>query len=240
MKNFFITAMFFAIGISAVFASCYINIIRIKGNGNLISSERTVSPFGKIESDGSAEIRFHESQEYRAVVTVDSNLDEYVEIKTRNNVLIIGTKNGHSYSFTKWVVDVYCPALTGISISGSGNFESMSKITVSTFDASVSGSGKINGTVECDTFHANISGSGKINITGNSKDSRIDITGSGSFNGNEFSMNNTTVHISGSGKANICVSDNLDANVSGSGEISYRGNPQIDQKVSGSGRIKKL
>jgi hypothetical protein len=210
------------------------------GNGNLVTSERSVSKFEKISSGGSAEVRYHVSREYRAVVTVDSNLDEYVEVKTRNNTLTIGTKTGHSFSFTKWVVDVYCPVLKGVTISGSGDFESVDKITASTFDSNVSGSGRIYGTVECDTFYANISGSGKINLKGNSKDSDISISGSGNFNGNEFSMKNATVHISGSGKASVFVAKNLNANISGSGEINYRGNPKIDSKVSGSGLIKKL
>jgi hypothetical protein len=241
MKSLAVSAMAFVIGISAGYVSCIINaIIPIKGNGNLISSERTVSAFEKIGSGGSAKVRFHKSQEYRVVVTVDSNLDEYVEIKTRNNTLTIGTHNGYSCSFTKWEVDVYCPVLTGVSISGSGSFESVDKITASKFDSSVSGSGKITGTVECDTLDANISGSGKINVTGNSKNSSIDISGSGNFNGNEFSANNASVHISGSGKATICVSDNLSAHISGSGEINFRGNPKVDQKISGSGKIKNL
>jgi hypothetical protein len=240
MRNLDFTVMLFAVGISAVFVSCSIEIIRIKGNGNLISSERTVSPFEKINSSGSADVRFHESQEHRVVVTVDSNLNEYVEIKTRDNALFIGTENGHAYAFTKWVVDVYCPVLTGVSISGSGNFEGADTITVPTFDSHVSGSGEINGTVECDTFRAHISGSGKINVTGNSKDSSIEISGSGNFNGNEFNINNATVHISGSGKANICVSDNLEAHVSGSGEINYRGDPNVDKSISGSGSVNKL
>jgi hypothetical protein len=240
MKKLGAIAMLLAIGISAVFVSCTIEIVRVKGNGHLISSERTVSPFEKINSGGSAEIRFHESQEYRAVVTVDSNLDEYVEIKTRNNTLIIGTESGRSYSFTKLVVDVYCPTLTGISISGSGSFKGEDIITASRFDTNVSGSGKIYGTVECDTFHADISGSGKINVTGTSTDSKIDISGSGDFIGTEFNVNNATVHISGSGKATVCVSDKLNANISGSGEIRYYGNPNVDSKISGSGRIKKM
>ncbi|MDR0797013.1 MAG: DUF2807 domain-containing protein [Tannerella sp.] len=227
--------------IVVIFASCVscTFFLPIKGNGNLVTSEKTVPAFEKISVSSSAEVRFHASQEYRAVVTVDENLDEYVEIVSKNNALNIGTKSG-SYSFTKFSVDIYCPILSGVSVSGSGSFKNMDEITVSTFETSVSGSGKIEGTVKCEKFSARISGSGKINVGGNSKDADIGISGSGRYNGNDFIVNNATVRISGSGNADVHVTENLKANISGSGGINYRGEPKTDTKVSGSGRIRKL
>ena len=238
MNNLNFISLVFAIGISAIGVSCG-TIFPKMGNGDLAASERTVSSFEKINSSGSAEVRFYISNEYRVVVTVDSNLKEYTEVYTRGNVLNIGTKNGN-YIFTKYLVDVYCPVLTGISISGSGQFSGNDAIITSTFNANVSGSGKIEGTIECETFSAKISGSGNITVTGNGRDLDMDISGSGVFNGFEFSLNKADVHITGSGKVNINVSENLNANISGSGEINYRGDPKIDSKISGSGRIKNV
>jgi hypothetical protein len=225
-------------GITVVCVSCG-SIFPKVGNGNLVASERTVSSFEKINVSGSAEVRFFINDEYRVVVTVDSNLVEYTEVYTRGKVLNIGTKSG-AYYFTKYLVDVYCPVLTGISMSGSGQFSGNDTIITSTFNINISGSGEINGTIECNTFSAGISGSGKITVTGSGSDSDIHISGSGAFYGNEFSINKATVHISGSGKANINVSENLYANISGSGEINYRGEPKIESKISGSGRIKEM
>jgi hypothetical protein len=238
MKNLQIIFRAFIIGVSAVFISCV--MFPIVGNGKLVSSEKMVSPFEKIDSGGSAEVRFHVSQEYKVVVTTDSNLAEYVEIKTKSNVLHIGTKSGHSYSFTKWIVDVYGPHLTGISLSGSGTFDSEDTIIAPSFVSNVSGSGKIGGTIECETLSATISGSGKMNFNGTGKKSTINISGSGDFNGYGFNIHNANVRISGSGKAHVSVSDNLDAHISGSGNINYRGNPKVTSSVSGSGRIQKM
>ena len=211
----------------------------IRGNGNLAALEKTVSGFEKINISGSAEVHFHTSPEFRIVVTVDENLAEYVEIVTKDNVLNVGTKNG-SYSFTKFLVDVYSPVLTGVSVSGSGSFSSVDKITVPTFAMSVTGSGNIEGTVECENFSARVTGSGDIIVTGNSKNADIVVTGSGEFKGNDFIIGDATVHINGSGNIVMYVTDNLKANISGSGEINYRGEPKIDIKNNGSGRIRKM
>jgi len=231
--------MIFVVGIiSVIFVSCG-TIFPKRGNGNLVASERGVSSFEKNNVRGSAEVRFHVSEEYRAVVTVDSNLDKYTEVYTRGNVLIIGSKRG-TYFFTKYLVDVYCPTLTGVSMSGSGKFSSDDTIITSTFDTSISGSGAIDGTIECGNFSVNISGSGKATVIGNSEDFRINISGSGDFNGNEFSTNNAVVRISGSGKVYIGVTDDLKVNISGSGDLNYRGDPKTDLRISGSGRIRKI
>ena len=227
------------IGISACCVSC-VAILPIKGNGNLKTSEITDFTFEKINCGGSAEVRFHPGEEYRTVVTVDENLEEYVEIFTKNNVLNIRNKSGHNISPTKFSVNVYCPVLNGVSMSGSGSFRSMDKILASTFESNVSGSGKIEGTVECDNYSAKISGSGRITIHGNSNDINVSISGSGNFSGNELSSKNATITISGSGNANVCVSDNLKARISGSGNVNYRGEAKVDASVSGSGRIRKM
>jgi hypothetical protein len=254
MKKSNIAAMIFIIGFTAICLSCV--IFPVIGNGQLSTTEMTVSSFERIGLGGSAEVRFYASQAYKVVVTVDSNLSDYVDIFTRNKELIIRTKNGN-YSFTRFLVDVYCPVLTGVSVSGSGSFTAMDKIVAPSFEVNISGSGKTEGTVECDDFSARISGSGETNynvicnsltayisgsgeitITGVGRDSDIRISGSGDFKGIEFKTNNVSAQISGSGNMNIWVQDYLRANVSGSGSVRYRGNPRIDYSGSGSGRLR--
>ncbi len=227
-----------------------------KGDGNIITSEKMVSSFEEVSISSNAQVSFHESQEYRVVLTVDENLLKYVKITEKNNILHVGTKNG-SYSFTKFMVDVYCPLLTEVSISGSGSFETLEKIVVPTFKSKISGSGKCNANVECDNFAAEISGSGSFNtnvecdnltatisgsgnitVNGTSNNSTVKISGSGKFKGIEFKTNNADIRVSGSGDVYTWATDYLKAYISGSGDITYRGTPKIDFSGSGSGRIK--
>ncbi|MDR0719750.1 MAG: DUF2807 domain-containing protein, partial [Treponema sp.] len=82
------------VSVSVVFMSC----ITI-GNGNIITDERDLPSFKRIIVSGGTEVRFHTSPEYRAVVTIDSNLNEYFETIVRNEVLIIKRKPLRAYSF---------------------------------------------------------------------------------------------------------------------------------------------
>jgi len=224
------------IGIMGIFSSCIVVVDDFphkKGNGDIRSTEKRISSFERINIKGSAEVYFRYSPEYKTVVTVDSNLVDYTEIYSSGNTLNIKTKNG-SFSFTRYSVDVYCPSLTGVTVSGSGSFTGNDTIYTSTFDSNVSGSGKIEGRIECDrNFIAKISGSGKIEVLGKADYSNIDISGSGTFDGEHFRVNDADVDISGSGNAKVYVIDHLKAKISGSGVIDCWGNPSI----SGSGRI---
>ena len=254
MKKSNIVATVFIIGFCTVCLSCA--VFPVRGDGQLISTEMTVSQFEKISIASGAEVRFYASQAYRVVVTADSNLYDYVDIFTRNKELNIRTKNGH-YSFTRFQVDVYCPALSGVSVSGSGSFAAMDRITTSSFESVITGSGTIEGTIEsgefsarisgsgkikndvtCDSLTARISGAGAITISGIGRDSNVRISGSGDFNGIDYKTNNVSAQISGSGNMNIWVLEYLRANISGSGSVRYRGNPRIDFSGSGSGRLR--
>ena len=228
----------------------------IKGNGTMVTFEKPVAQFKNILVSGSSVVYFHESQEYRTVVTVDSNLRDYVRLETRNDVLNIGTKRGRQCIFTQYIVDVYCPSLAGLSISGSARFEAKDKISTTAFRSSISGQGKIEGTFECDDFSAfvsgsavydsqvvcsslkvDISGSGKLTLRGKAKDLNISVSGSTDFNGNELCANNADIRVSGSADIRLWVLDHLKGNSSGSGRIVYRGAPKVEYKSSGSGRL---
>jgi len=250
------------IGIIAITAcasySCG-SIVAEKGNGYIATSERSVTSFEKIKLVGSVNVRYHASDKYRVVVTVDSNLEEYIKVSTKNNVLTIKNKNNGilanrdvhfntdpsqiSESSAQYLVDIYCPYLTGIKVKGSGRFEGIDKIISSTLTVDISGSGKVDGSFECEKISAKIKGSGKITVAGTANNAKISIYGSGRLDGLGFDTKIAAVKISGSGEINIGISDKLTADLSGDGsggELTYRGEPKIESKVKGNGRIVKL
>lgn len=260
MKTNFYKLTFWVLVFGFSFSNISFSAIHtVRGNGDLITSERAVSAFQEISSSGSAEVRFFSSDEQRVVVTVDSNLYEFVEISTRNNVLNIGTKSGN-YNFTKFLVEIHSPTLTNVTMSGSGKFIGMDKIITPNFRAILSGSGRIEGTFECNNFSARVSGSGRVEATvksnglsatisgsgrittrGTSEDTDITVSGSGNFSGNNFSTVGATITVRGSGSANICVEESLNARISGSGNLNYFGNPAtVNAKVTGSGRVRQM
>ena len=206
---------------------------------NIVSTEIAVSSFERINISSNANVRFHLADEHRVVVSIDENFVERLDIRTaRNNTLNIGVSGRNTNRITRFVVDVYSPRVTNVSISGAGTFTTVDAISVPRFEVSVSGSGRMSGMIETTNFAGSVSGSGNISVLGNARSANVTVSGSGSFDGDRFLVRNTTVNVSGSGSANVYAVESLNARVSGSGSVIYRGEPSnINTQVSGSGRI---
>jgi hypothetical protein len=216
MKRIFVVALL----ASALFSACAGGRGE-RGNREIVSEERNgFAPFDTIASSGSADIRFHLSEDYRVIVHTDSNIADFVKTESRGGTLHIGLERG-SFSPTQMILDVYAPAPAGISISGSGSF--------SCEDA-----------IQSKTFSVRVSGSGNINLKGESEQADIVISGSGKVRGDDFRIARADIRVSGSGDIDVFVTEELRSRISGSGTIRYSGNPQrVDSSVSGSGRIVK-
>ena len=253
MKKFCLIIMLLVLGIS------FVNAAGSGGNGKITTIEKEVSPFETMQIKNRVTVNYHQSLVYRVIVTIDTNLEKRLDIVTRDNTLNIGLKSGYRFYPSIFIVDVYSPDLTGVTISGSVQFEVMDKLSARDFYLNVSGSGRIKGNFECESFSANISGSvdmdsfvvcnsfsadisgsGRITLTGECNYLDVSVSGSATFDGDEFKTNNATVRISGSARIYVWVLDYLRANVYGSGRVRYRGNPKIDFSGSGSGQLENM
>jgi len=246
MEKIIIAIALVVVGVSIAFMSCDATGTDkdiIKGNGNLVTSERVVSAFEKISVSGNPEVKFNISDEYKVVVKVDSNLVEYTNIYTSGNVLYIEGKKIQKetgYSFTKYSVDVYCPVLTGIIVEGDSKFSSNDTIISSTFDIIASGDAIISVKVNSNSLTANMKDFGKLTIVGNSEKSIIDINrGDAILDGKGFFTKDSTVSING-GTVYICVADKLKADLSGEGQLFYRGQPSMDLNIGLFSKIEKF
>ena len=128
--------------------------------------------------------------------------------------------------------DLKLKDLLKISISGSGR-ALIPDLDNDHLTAIISGSGKISlGKLTADHFEARVSGSGSIVVSGDVETQAIVMSGSENLI-SDFSE----AKISGSGCADLTVSDELSVVISGSGSLSYSGYPDIYKKVSGSGKV---
>jgi hypothetical protein len=117
-------------------------------------------------------VRIHSSREYRVSTYIDRNLDEYIEVINKDNLLKIEVKRRMANDF---FVDIYCPNVLGITIKGLGRIELVDKMITPSLEIKITGAGKIEGAIECDRFSVNVDGTGSIEISGSSHDADINI-----------------------------------------------------------------
>lgn len=172
-------------------------------------------------------------------VSGSEHLLEKLEVVVDGTTLILRMKPG-IYNNMDIVANITIPMIRFIEVNGSGNvwvddFSSLDDLVVN-----VSGSGNIRTQdlgLGQNKLTTDISGSGNVEVNGVAGSSYTKISGSGSYEAFGLSISSGNVNISGSGNAELTVSNDLTVDVSGSGSVHYKGQPVINTNISGSGSV---
>ncbi len=219
---------------------------KIKGNGNVVTIERSTEEYDAISVAGWFDVILVEGQEGKLSIEGEENLLEYIKTEVKEGKLVIKTEKGYNLQPSSWKKDggiyvtVPVESVNEVSLSGSGDIVGKKTITASEFSTSMSGSGDITLDLQSKTVTAVMSGSGDINLSGSTEVFNVQISGSGDIKAYDLIADTVDASISGSADIQVTANEMLKARVSGSGDIHYRGDPKkIDSKSSGSGDITK-
>jgi hypothetical protein len=192
MKSNVLVLFFGTIVIFWIFTGCNID------NGNVISQERTAEGFSGIKLDGVGNVNVHTGEDYRVVVTTDSDLQDRVLTTVDGNILRITQRPG-SFNAKELTIDVYLPELTSISLNGAGNFTvdsgNTSELTISLFGT---------GNIDAQNFQVQ----------------NINITHSGAGNAKIWAINSLNGTLSGVGNIRYRGNPTINVNRTGVGSIT--------------------
>lgn len=125
-----------------------------------------------------------------------------------------------------------------LQVNGGGKIISENSIASDYMSLAVSGNGSIDLDIKGNNVKTEISGAGSITLKGYASSNDINVSGSGSLKGFTCDLENAKIKMSGSGSAEMAVTNNLDAVVLGSGTIKHKGNTKtVTKKVYGSGAV---
>ncbi|MDO6518930.1 head GIN domain-containing protein [Zobellia uliginosa] len=216
----------------------------VKGNGHMVSIERSVGNYDAIAVSGWFDVDLVSGNEGELVIKGEENLLKHIITKVEHGKLVIKVERGVNLkpSLRNKSIQIKVPveSIDALSLSGSGDIVSHMTLKTPQLKTSMSGSGDITLDVDTDNLTATMSGSGDMNLSGNTHHFEASISGSGDIKAYELEADIVEATVSGSADIKLTANEKLKARVSGSGDISYRGNPtKVDSKVSGSGDISK-
>lgn len=215
---------------------------KVKGNGNIITTTRTVSAFDKIAVSGSFYVTLVKGKDKTITIEASDNLMEAIETEVENGLLKIKFKsNWNIRTYKRINITIPIETLSSVSLSGSGTITSVEEIIANNLNLKVSGSGSMKLKLFTDNLTAAISGSGNLKLKGETNIINCSISGSGNLNASDLKASITNAKVSGSGNVKIQALEEIHAKVSGSGNINYSGNPTIiKSNSSGSGSVRKM
>jgi hypothetical protein len=193
---------------------------REKGNGEVTTQEHRIPAFERVHAGSNADVRIHRAEESRVVVSADSNLHEFIEIRHDPKHKAVEIRTPGREDFPRFTVDVYCPSLAGIGLAGAASIECADPLSV-------------------ETLSADMAGSGTITLRGNAERVEINLVGDGTIDGKEFKTKNVSAHVVGDGKMTVWT-DALMVSVVGNATVSYRGSPVLDITGAGNGRFVRI
>ena len=237
----------------------------VEGDGNVVTRTCDVTAFNEISTSLPATVNFTIADRYSCSVSVDENLFDYLDIKVKDNELLLGKqkedKNTHLKA-TKFVIEVTAPSLEIINLAGSGTFNANSPLEAEKFEANIAGSGDIvfhktvttqkvelnvagSGDLACDELVADkldcyIAGSGDLKVvSGKVREAEAGVAGSGDIV-LTCDIENLEANIAGSGDIKARVSGKLAYGIFGSGDIGYYGNPVVEGDKAGRAKVERL
>ena len=213
----------------------------VTGSGNLVTLEQSFEDFRRVDFSHAFQAEVTQGNRYSVVVTIDDNLEQYLEITQVGDTLRIGLDRRTLLSLrnTTMRAEIVMPELTGVTGSGA------TQVRLSGFDSDkdlrveVSGASTLRGQINTGDLQADISGASRLELIGEGQDGRINVSGASQANLANFRMQNVDVEASGASRAEVNVSGRLDAEASGASTVLYSGDPTMGRiQTSGASNVR--
>lgn len=206
--------------------------------GELVTEQRPVSGIERIEFTTAGELSITQGSQEALTITGREKVIEDITTEVQNGVLYIGREQ---WLFEAWpddvVIDLQLIDLDGIKVSGSGRVDAGS-ISSQDFTLNITGSGKVKMDLTASALNTTLSGSGETSLAGKVDSQVVNISGSGEHQAFDLMSKAAEVDISGSGQADLYLTDSIDLNITGSGDVNVKGDPaSVNEKIVGSGDL---
>jgi hypothetical protein len=208
-----------------------------RGDGDIITANRSLSSFNKINIAGNFEVILEKSDREGIDINADSNLEPLIETKVRGDELTIDSQK-KLISRQRISLTVHYKELNEIDVSGATLLKNDELLETNDLRLNLSGAGVINLQLKAGSLDADLSGAGLVKLNGYAGKCTFEMSGAGGLEAYGLETDDCTINVSGVGGAKINARNKLVANIQGVGGIQYIGNPaKIEKHVSGVGSI---
>ena len=211
----------------------------VVGSSNIISQEKQLSAYDRIEVLGSYDVIFTDGEVGKIKIKAPDNILPLIQTEVSDGLLRIDT--GKNRYKLKEPIIIYVPVdsrLKQVVIRGSADIYTEKNLETKTLEVDVYGSGDVRLQVDASSLALKIDGSGDIRVGGKTDNLSININGSGDVEVPNLKAEKAAISISGAGDVSAYVTEDVDISIAGSGDVIIKGNPKkIKQKINGSGRV---
>ncbi len=208
----------------------------VNGSGPIVTETFNLPVFDAIKLNMAAEVFITQGSQQEVTIEAQRNIIDRIRLTVRDRVWDI-EPDRCLRDFSDVRIFITMPDIRKLELNGSGRIFGENTFTVNDIELRLPGSGAIDLALNCDDIDATLSGSGTIALEGNGDELDFVLSGSGKLKAFGMTLREADILISGSGNAEVRVTNQLSARITGSGDVLYRGNPTLNVNITGSGRV---
>jgi len=235
-RLFWISASLFIGAIASASTGC-LYADGVRGDGNVVKEERSVSDFTKLDVSGAFTVYITQGNKEELVVEADKNLMDMIETRVSGSTLKISTE-GSIRDFDELNIYLTYKSLEEIEISGAVELTTENRMKTKDLELDVSGAAELDMSIEAELIYADFSGASDVEFAGYTKEMNVDVSGAAKLDALELETETVKIDVSGSADAKVYVKEKLYADVSGAANLRYKGDPKVNSDISGAGSLK--
>ena len=252
----FVLFVFFS-SISTVMAK---RLKRITGSDNTVTKVLDLKDFYKISVSNTIKLSVLQAKEYKVDVTVNDNVEKYLDFYTKNNTLILKMKKGYSYRNINVSVLVSMPDLKGLEAGGASDV-SIEEFVCGSLNLNLSGASDLDAKLKVtNSLFVDASGASDLDFEAEANDMILELSGASDLDAKliinqglkidasgasdidiDGKSNSGIVELSGSSDLDgddFIILNNLDFDGSGSSSANFTVNGKISVELSGASSLK--
>jgi len=199
----------------------------VTGSGRLTSRTIDLSRVTSVVAGANFVVHLRTGGPAQAVVTMDDNLVDRVEVTVTGETLWLGIKPGMSVRDATLSADVTVGQLDRLASSAASRVVLTSAITSPSLQVDVSGASSVTGPIRVGQAQADVSGAADLGLSGQVQDLRLRAAGASRLPLAGLTVGSLDATLSGASHAVVTVSDTLAVQASGASVLRYRGTPRI-------------
>ncbi len=205
----------------------------IKGDGNVIKSNRNISSFKSIEVEDGIDLYISQGSKESLLVEADQNLHQYIQTEIKGDNLRIylskGVRKANSLKIKLTILDI-----KGLSASGGSDVYTQGNLKLNDLSVICSGGSDIRLEIETRELKFKASGGSDGFIKGIAKVFKAKASGGSDIKASSLEAGTCEIEVTGGSDAEIHATGELLVRATGGSDVSYKGKPsKIDSNMSG-------
>ena len=221
-------------------ASC-IRLTGLRGSGNVVTEERSVSGFDKVAISSGMNLYLEQGSKEYLKIEAEDNILQNIVTDVKGGKLVIKYKNLVCGISTREPVNIY---LTLINLNeldaSSGTSISSKEINTDSLKIDISSGATGEMAVKANFIDVNLSSGSTLKISGIAESQKVNLSSGVDYRAADLISKNVKIDVSSGASAEVSASDNLDVSISSGGSVEYSGIPAIVSNISSGGSLKSV